>query len=163
MTEEEDLKRIFFLECEELLGSAESSVESLRSEASAEAINALFRSVHSVKGGAGAFGMDRLAKFAHAFESFMDLLRKGKAELDQAALGGGQRALAVDRVAEAVDHAAEQALADRHVDDGAGALHRVAFLGEGRGGRRGRPVAARDRRASRVAPDGRPVRRSSPR
>lgn len=86
MTEEEDLKRIFFLECEELLGSAESSVESLRNEASPEAINALFRSVHSVKGGAGAFGMDRLAKFAHAFESFMDLLRKGKAELDQAAL-----------------------------------------------------------------------------
>src|SRR3546814_14153079 len=39
-----------------------------------------------------------------------------------------QRALAVDRVAERVDHAAEQALADRHVDDGAGALDGVAFL-----------------------------------
>ena len=37
------------------------------------------------------------------------------------------RALAVDRVAEAVDDAAEQALADRHVDDGAGALDGVAF------------------------------------
>lgn len=85
-TDEEDLKRIFFLECEELLGSAEGSVESLRSQASPEAINALFRSVHSVKGGAGAFGMDRLAQFAHAFESFMDLLRKGKAELDEGAL-----------------------------------------------------------------------------
>ena len=35
---------------------------------------------------------------------------------------GLDRALAVDRVAERVDHAAEQALADRHVDDGAGAL-----------------------------------------
>ncbi len=85
-TEEDDLKRIFFLECEELLAAAESSVEQLRNAASAEAINALFRSVHSVKGGAGAFGMDKLAKFAHAFESFMDLLRKGRAELDQAAL-----------------------------------------------------------------------------
>ena len=40
----------------------------------------------------------------------------------------GDRALAVDRVAEPVDHAAEQALADRHVDDGAGALDGVAFL-----------------------------------
>ena len=38
------------------------------------------------------------------------------------------RALAVDRIAERVDHAAEQALADRHVDDGAGALDRLAFL-----------------------------------
>src|SRR5262249_39499702 len=40
----------------------------------------------------------------------------------------GERALAVDRIAEAVDHAAEQPAADRCVDDGAGALHRIAFL-----------------------------------
>ena len=51
----------------------------------------------------------------------------GRLDLDEAALGRGDRALAVDRIAEAVDHAAEQALADRHVDDGAGALDRVAF------------------------------------
>ena len=38
------------------------------------------------------------------------------------------RALAVDRVAERVDDAAEQALADRNVHDGAGALDGVAFL-----------------------------------
>ena len=36
-------------------------------------------------------------------------------------------ALAVDRVAERVDHAAEQALADRHVDDRVGALDDVAL------------------------------------
>jgi chemotaxis protein histidine kinase CheA len=87
VSEEDDLKRIFFLECEELLGSAEQSVEALRDESAPEsAINALFRSVHSVKGGAGAFGIDRLATFAHAFETFMDRLRKGRAELDQAGL-----------------------------------------------------------------------------
>ncbi len=84
--EEEDLQRIFFLECEELLANAEQSVETLKNAASDAAINALFRAVHSIKGGAGAFGMDRLAKFAHAFESFMDLLRKGKAALDAAAV-----------------------------------------------------------------------------
>ena len=85
--EEENLKRIFFLECDELLASAEESVESLRNDSSPEeAINALFRSVHSIKGGAGAFGMDRLAKFAHAFESFMDLVRKARAELNETSL-----------------------------------------------------------------------------
>ncbi len=41
---------------------------------------------------------------------------------------GLDRALAVDRIAERVDHAAEQALADRHVDDRAGALDGLAFL-----------------------------------
>ena len=46
---------------------------------------------------------------------------------DAAALGAYDRALAVDRVAERVDHAAEQALADRDVHDGAGPLHGVAF------------------------------------
>ena len=41
---------------------------------------------------------------------------------------GLDRALAVDRIAERVDDAAEQVLADRHFDDGAGALDGVAFL-----------------------------------
>ena len=41
---------------------------------------------------------------------------------------GVDRALAVDRIAERVDDAAEQPLADRHVDDGAGALDGLAFL-----------------------------------
>jgi hypothetical protein len=43
-------------------------------------------------------------------------------DVDAAALGELDRALAVDRIAERVDDAAEQALADRNVDDGAGAL-----------------------------------------
>ena len=38
------------------------------------------------------------------------------------------RALAVDRLTERVDHAAEQLFADRHRDDAAGALDRIAFL-----------------------------------
>jgi two-component system chemotaxis sensor kinase CheA len=83
-SEEEELQRIFFLECEELVGSAEQSVESIRGgDDGANAINALFRAVHSIKGGAGAFGLERLQVFAHAFESYMDLLRKGRATLDQ--------------------------------------------------------------------------------
>jgi hypothetical protein len=42
--------------------------------------------------------------------------------------GGLDRALAVDRVAQRVDDAAQQALADGHVHDRAGALDGVAFL-----------------------------------
>ena len=44
-----------------------------------------------------------------------------------AALGGGDRALAVDRIAQPIDHAAQQRLADRHVDDRAGAGDGVAL------------------------------------
>ena len=43
-------------------------------------------------------------------------------------LGRADRALAVDRHAERVDHAADQRVADRHLRDLAGALDLVAFL-----------------------------------
>src|SRR5258705_289601 len=52
----------------------------------------------------------------------------GSEAVAASALVGLDRALAVDRIAERIDHAAEQALADRHVDDGAGALDGLAFL-----------------------------------
>ena len=49
-------------------------------------------------------------------------------DVDAAAFGRGDRTLAVERVAERIDDAAEQALAHRHVDDRARALDGVAFL-----------------------------------
>src|SRR6202035_5136332 len=52
----------------------------------------------------------------------------GRLDVDAHALLGLDRALAIDRIAERIDHAAEQALADRGVDDGAGALDGLAFL-----------------------------------
>ena len=49
-------------------------------------------------------------------------------ELERAVLGRLDRALAVERVAERVDDAAEQALADRHAHHLAGAADRLALL-----------------------------------
>jgi hypothetical protein len=49
-------------------------------------------------------------------------------DVDAGALGGADRAFAVDRIAQRVDDAAQQLLADRNVDDGAGALDGLAFL-----------------------------------
>src|SRR3569833_2243379 len=46
---------------------------------------------------------------------------------DGRAAGGLNGAFAVERVAQGVDHAAEQARADRHFQNAAGAFHRVAF------------------------------------
>ena len=65
----------------------------------------------------------RLHRLVHRFAR-NDARRLG---LDLAALGGIDRALAVDRIAEPIDDAAEQALADRNVDDGLGALDRRSF------------------------------------
>ena len=49
-------------------------------------------------------------------------------DLDQAAFVRFDGTLAVDGLAQGVDHAAQQALAHRHVDDGTGPLDQIAFL-----------------------------------
>ncbi len=51
-------------------------------EADAETINVVFRAVHSIKGGAGAFGLDDLVSFAHAFETALDGVRSGTIAVD---------------------------------------------------------------------------------
>ena len=52
-------------------------------------------------------------------------------ELDRAELVGLDGALVVERTAERVDHAADQGLADGHLEHPAGALDEVALLDEG--------------------------------
>ena len=73
------IKATFFQECEELLGDLETGLTALETgEADSETIHAVFRAVHSVKGGAGAFGLDDLVRFAHVFETALDEMRSGK-------------------------------------------------------------------------------------
>jgi two-component system chemotaxis sensor kinase CheA len=40
-------------------------------------VHALFRAVHSIKGGAGVFGFDNLIEFAHVLETVLDAMRRG--------------------------------------------------------------------------------------
>ncbi|HEY9234104.1 MAG TPA: Hpt domain-containing protein, partial [Phenylobacterium sp.] len=78
----ESIKQTFFQECDELLTDAEQGLLAMETgDADGETINAVFRAVHSVKGGAGAFGLEELIRFAHVFETVMDELRSGKMEL----------------------------------------------------------------------------------
>ncbi|HXZ16820.1 MAG TPA: chemotaxis protein CheA, partial [Roseiarcus sp.] len=73
------IRDTFFQECGEQLTEVEAGLEAMDSgQADAETVNAVFRAVHSIKGGAGAFQLDRLVHFAHAFESTLDGLRSGK-------------------------------------------------------------------------------------
>ena len=75
----EAIKVTFFQECEELLADLEAGLLALEEGAGdAETINAVFRAVHSIKGGAGAFGLDSLVRFAHVFETVLDDMRSGR-------------------------------------------------------------------------------------
>ena len=80
-------RRTFFEECTELLADLEERLGALVVFSSdVESLNAIFRAVHSVKAGAGAFGYAVLVSFAHRFEALLDRLRDGKAELDDRTL-----------------------------------------------------------------------------
>jgi len=75
----DQLKQTFFDECSEALQQIENGLPDIRDGAASEdTINAVFRSVHSVKGGAGIFGFEDLVKFAHVFETVLDEMRSGK-------------------------------------------------------------------------------------
>ncbi|WP_267382436.1 MULTISPECIES: chemotaxis protein CheA [unclassified Sphingomonas] len=75
----DEIQAIFFQECEEGLAAIEINLAEIRDAApEAETINTIFRAVHSIKGGAGAFGLETLQGFAHHLETVLDLLRTGE-------------------------------------------------------------------------------------
>ena len=79
MTTIDDLRQTFFEESTEGLEAINSGLNELSdSIASDETINAVFRGIHSIKGGAGVFGFSSLVDFAHVFETVLDQLRHGK-------------------------------------------------------------------------------------
>lgn len=82
-----EIRASFFIECEELLESLQDGLISMENgDTDSETINVVFRAVHSIKGGAGAFGLDDLVKFAHRFETAMDEVRAGRFTPDSDAI-----------------------------------------------------------------------------
>ena len=75
------LRQTFFEECDEQLAELESGLLQMQDGATdSETVNAVFRAVHSVKGGAGAFKLTTLVSFAHVFETALDEIRSDKLE-----------------------------------------------------------------------------------
>jgi two-component system chemotaxis sensor kinase CheA len=74
----DQLKQTFFEECNEALQQIEVGLTEIREgHPSDDTVNAVFRAVHSVKGGAGIFGFEALVGFAHVFETLLDGVRRG--------------------------------------------------------------------------------------
>jgi len=79
MSKIDELKNTFFDECSELLLDIENGLTEMREGRGTEdTVHAVFRAAHSVKGGAGIFGFERLVGFAHVFETVLDDVRHEK-------------------------------------------------------------------------------------
>ena len=101
-----EIRVTFFQECEEQLAALEAGLLTMQEgDTSLETVNAVFRAVHSIKGGAGAFKLDRLVGFAHVFETVLDLVRGGTLSPDAEVMRVMLRAADVlaDLVADARD------------------------------------------------------------
>ena len=81
-------RKTYFEECTELLDALQSNLDLLTNGgADEETLHAIFRSVHSIKGGAGAFGFTALVCFSHVFESLLDAIRERKVEANPEVVG----------------------------------------------------------------------------
>jgi two-component system chemotaxis sensor kinase CheA len=74
--------QVFFDEAEELLAEMERLLLAVDVAApDAEDLNAIFRTAHSVKGGASTFGLNDMTEVTHVLESLLDRIRKGEMAL----------------------------------------------------------------------------------
>jgi two-component system chemotaxis sensor kinase CheA len=76
-------KQTFLAECHELLQSMEDGLLRLETAPQdAEAVNAVFRAAHTLKGSAGLFGFDPIVGFTHVAENVLSRLRDGRLAYD---------------------------------------------------------------------------------
>ena len=85
MSLDEDMKaalRTFVVESQELLQTMEDDLISLEQQDDpADAIAAIFRAAHTIKGSSGLFGLDHIVAFTHVVENVLDILREGGIEI----------------------------------------------------------------------------------
>lgn len=84
----DQFKDTYFNECFELLSSMEEKLLGIDLSVGAdlEELNAIFRCIHSIKGGGGAFGLDEIVGFTHIAEALLDVMRDGKVPATQGAI-----------------------------------------------------------------------------
>lgn len=122
MSELDEFKATYFDECSELLSELEEQFLAIEAgDKDPERLHAVFRAIHSIKGGAGAFGFTALVKFAHSFETLLDFVRDGRIELDPKVLTLCIRSS--DLVADFVSAAQD----DRELEEGYGDEQKAEF------------------------------------
>ena len=77
MAHEDEVFKNFLLEMDERIAEFEQGLNDLEQAYSVNAINLLFRAIHTIKGGAGFFGLNKIAELTHLFEDLLMKIREG--------------------------------------------------------------------------------------
>ena len=79
LSEDEEIIKEFLIECNEHLNLLDTGFVAIEQDFSDyKTLSAIFRSIHTIKGGAGMLGFHKLEKLTHAAENLLSLLRDGK-------------------------------------------------------------------------------------
>lgn len=71
-------------ESRELLDAMEAGLLDIEQRGmSADAINAVFRAAHTIKGSAGLFGLEHIVSFTHVMENVLDRVRSHRLPMDE--------------------------------------------------------------------------------
>jgi two-component system, chemotaxis family, sensor kinase CheA len=78
---DDELLGVFIGECREHLATIEADLLLMEEQGAAideGLVNKVFRAAHSIKGGAGFFGLDKVKQLAHGAETVLDMVRSGR-------------------------------------------------------------------------------------
>lgn len=85
----DQFKATYFEECSDLLAAAEDRLSAIQAnpyDIDTDDLHAIFRAIHSIKGGAGAFDFTQLVGFAHVYETLLDSMREGLVAVTEEAI-----------------------------------------------------------------------------
>ncbi|MGH6907482.1 MAG: Hpt domain-containing protein, partial [Aestuariivirga sp.] len=89
----ERFRTMFLDECDDHTRTLERTLAALqRGARSQDLVDDAFRAIHSIKGGAGMFGFDRIVPFAHVFETVLDGVRIGQIAITEDLMTAALRA-----------------------------------------------------------------------
>ena len=104
-TLDDELVEDYLAECREHLATIETdllSIERSGAEIDEQLVNRVFRAAHSIKGGAGFFGLAVIRELAHKTENALDLIRSGQMVPTPEAVG--ILLLAFDKLRDLIGH-----------------------------------------------------------
>ncbi|MCS6762517.1 MAG: Hpt domain-containing protein [Candidatus Devosia symbiotica] len=84
MSDLDGFKATYLDACFKLLNELKEQFAAIEaSERDADRLNAMFRAIHSIKGGTSAFGFSAVVGFAHVYDTFLDYSPRRKGRTDR--------------------------------------------------------------------------------
>ena len=84
MMHEDEVFKNFLIEMAERIAEFEQGLSDLEQAYSVNVINSLFRAIHTIKGGAGFFGLNKITELTHLLEDLLMKIREGDVKFDAA-------------------------------------------------------------------------------